>query len=675
MSDGRSGDLLLQGRGTAPGAGCGPLVRNHPGLPSSSAEGKILVAERATPEDVGRILASSGTLTLGGAVLSHVSLLSREFDKPSVSLGSGCPVRLLPPGEGGLLELADVVGSEATPILEEGEVVVLDGDAGIVRVPGGSDPIARARVRRVHTLLLEFGEDPEDDGRLATLLEATGPAGGPAFDYVLEAGFRLRLVPAGNAARRLLTALRSDRSREEELERRLEEMREAVLSRARQRCARGMDDVLSAEGIDDLDRAIRRLKNRTDRDRLLLVDLGGDPSSLDARIGPVLESASGRRDSLRRDLDEQVREAIHLPESALKLRMGGIFQLLRRARAARVDEEATRALQERLARHVAEERSRAGRPLVVSLRDDPMPDRSLLGGKAAGLLESEQVLPEGTRTPRGFVVTSAAYRLHLLGETGEKLRTAFEDGGDETTISRKARAAILAGEIPREVALAVEPALENLGSGRVAIRSSATIEDGPGGSLAGQFDTFLGVKGLPEVLDRIRQAWASLMSSRALRTMATLGEDPLRVNQAVLVQEMVETRSAGVLVTREPSGRPDALLVNANWGLGEGVSQGAISGDLFWVRRSTGELIASDQGGESVRIALDPNGAGTIQAPLDPALADRPCLSIDQLSLLAALARNLDQATGRALDVEFGFTGEGALVIFQVRRVLAGPGR
>src|SRR5262245_42055673 len=107
--------LLLQGRGTSPGTACGPLCRNRPDRESDEVEGSILVAERATPEDVGRILASSGTLTLGGALLSHVSLLSREFGKPSVSLGPGSRVRIVDDDEGpGILELGDVVGPDVS---------------------------------------------------------------------------------------------------------------------------------------------------------------------------------------------------------------------------------------------------------------------------------------------------------------------------------------------------------------------------------------------------------------------------------------------------------------------------------------------------------------------------------------------------------------------------------
>jgi pyruvate,water dikinase len=151
--------------------------------------------------------------------------------------------------------------------------------------------------------------------------------------------------------------------------------------------------------------------------------------------------------------------------------------------------------------------------------------------------------------------------------------------------------------------------------------------------------------------------------------MAASGVSPLAAIQAVLVQEMVATRTAGVLVTREPAGRPDMLLINAAWGLGEGISQGDVPGDLYWVQRSTGELIRVEPGEVSTRIMLDPDGTGTLEVPLDSGQAGRPTLTTDDIDRLAELARVLETATGRAQDVEFGLADDGTLVVFQVRRV------
>jgi pyruvate,water dikinase len=150
------------------------------------------------------------------------------------------------------------------------------------------------------------------------------------------------------------------------------------------------------------------------------------------------------------------------------------------------------------------------------------------------------------------------------------------------------------------------------------------IEDGLLGSLAGLFDTYLGVSGFDDLLDRIRWAWASLWNARALAALSSMGLSPLRASQAVIVQEMIETRSAGVLFSRDPSGRPDTLLINATWGLGEAISQGELAGDLFWVRRSTGELIACETARSAHRIELAPQGMGTVEVPLADEQRGRP---------------------------------------------------
>jgi len=154
-----------------------------------------------------------------------------------------------------------------------------------------------------------------------------------------------------------------------------------------------------------------------------------------------------------------------------------------------------------------------------------------------------------------------------------------------------------------------------------------------------------------------------------LTALAASGVSPLRVGQAVLVQAMVDTRAAGVLFSRDPGGRAETVLVNAARGLGEIISQGETSGDLYWVRRESGEVVASELGATTVRVAAHPDG-GTRDVPLAPDERDRPCLSPADLRRLAELARALEAGTGRAQDVEFGFDEIDRLVVFQTRRVV-----
>lgn len=665
----RPGILRVQGRGASPGTACGPLRRNRADRNPTSVDGSILVAVRATPEDVGRILASSGTLTLGGALLSHVSLLSREFGKPSVSLGSASRARILSEDDDrGVLELGDVVGASDPPVLSEGDIVLLDGDHGTVRVPGGVDPQLREKTRRLHDSLRAYAAEPERETLIERLLEDSGDTGGPVFTYLLEAAFLNRIVPSGDAARRLLDALLRDPGRREGVERLREGLRHSVFRRAEAGFLSTEVEIGIAEAIDDLDRAVRKLEAQVRSERLLLEDLGGDPAVLDRLVVPILDQAEERREGLRTALGERVVESLGLPDEALRHRLGGFLQLVRRARRAGLPDEPLDRLEERLHDQTEAMRADVGDALVVPLREAGPQDRGRVGGKAAGLLEIRAVLPERCVVPDGFVVASAAYRLHVLGEIEGRLQDALREA-DDAGASRRARAAILSAEVPEEVARAIRSALGQLRAERVAVRSSATVEDGAGGSLAGQFDTALGVKGLTDVLHRVRQTWASLWNARALRTMAASGLQPIDASQAVLIQEMVETRSAGVLLTRDPAGRPDTLLINATWGLGEGISQGEVPGDLFWVRRSSGEIVRSEPGEGATRIVLDPEGTGTMEVPLEADQVGRPSLTNAEVARLAELARVLEAATGRAQDVEFGFTDDGTVVVFQVRRV------
>jgi pyruvate,water dikinase len=275
--------------------------------------------------------------------------------------------------------------------------------------------------------------------------------------------------------------------------------------------------------------------------------------------------------------------------------------------------------------------------------------------------------------PLGFVVTASAYRMHLLGEASRKIGREIDRGASEAHISRLARAAILGSPVPREVSRPVAEACRPLGDQRLAVRSSASAEDAPQSSLAGQFDTYLGVRGTEELLDSLRWSWASLWNVHALRLLGEAGCPPLDASMAVLVHELVTSRSAGVMFTRDPAGEPDTVLVNATWGLGEAISQGLVCGDLFRVRRSTGEAASVEPGNPRRQIVLDPARWGTLTVDLPPQLVGKPCLDEAQLARLAELARHLEKNEPWPLNVEFGFDPRGELVLFQVRRALAEP--
>lgn len=664
------GFLVVRGRGAAPGLACGPLRRNRADRPPTEITGGILVAERAVPDDVARILAAAGTLTVSGALLSHVSLLSREFGRPSVSLGERARSRILADEAQGLLGLGDVVGVSGGASLDEGDIVFLDGGAGVLRVPGGIDAGSRLRVRAAHARLAAYATLPDDRDLLAAVVASCSDGHDPALAFTVEAALVFRLVPRGAPVRRLLAALRADPRLEAPIRRQLTGLLERIRERATDRCRNLAAAAESATDMEELDRDLKEVERALAGDLAIFEDVGEDPDWIEIELDELHRVVASRRSVLRARVEDELAAALAMPDAGIENRMGSLFRVLRRARAANLDRDAIARLHERIARRLADERSRIGVDIVAVLDERAPRDRAIVGGKALGLLEVLPLLPDGTRLPRGFIVTSAAYRLHLLGETGEKLREASAAEGDEAAVSRRARAAVLAGAMPDEVRDEVLAAWSSLGSPRVAVRSSATIEDAPAGSLAGLFDTYLGVVTVDDLLDRIRWSWASLWNARALAALGASGLSPLRAAQAVLVQEMVSTRAAGVMFSRDPGGRPDTLVINATWGLGEGISQGEIPGDLYWVRRSSGELVARDIGACDRWILVDPAGGGTIEAKLPDDLRGKPCLGEDDLARLARLAEGLESETGRAQDVEFGFTEDGTLLVFQVRRVV-----
>ena len=222
---------------------------------------------------------------------------------------------------------------------------------------------------------------------------------------------------------------------------------------------------------------------------------------------------------------------------------------------------------------------------------------ALVGGKAANLGElSNAKFP----VPPGFCVTTNAYAL-VAADAGMQsvLDTyAARANGDAKRLTEMAQAArdcILAATIPTDIADAIAGAYGVLGSGAplpVAVRSSATAEDLPFASFAGQQDTYLNMVGVEAVLDAVRRCFASLWTNRAVSYRESLGLDQSSVKLAVVVQRMVESSVAGVLFTAHPvTGKRRQAVIDANPGLGEAVVSGATTPDHFVVNTATGELV------------------------------------------------------------------------------------
>jgi phosphohistidine swiveling domain-containing protein len=281
-----------------------------------------------------------------------------------------------------------------------------------------------------------------------------------------------------------------------------------------------------------------------------------------------------------------------------------------------------------------------------------------VGGKAANLGE---LIRAGFPVPSGFCITTAAYQQ----VAGDAVHIGSQD---PDSLAERARAAILASPVPTGVADAVERAYRALGDDvPVAVRSSATAEDLPRASFAGQQDTFLNIVGVDAVLDAVRRCWASLWTDRAVSYRRTNGIDDATVRLAVVVQQVVEPQVAGVLFTADPvTGHRGHTVIDASPGLGEAVVSGAVNPDHFVVD-ATGAVLERRLGDKRVLVRSLPGG-GTEQLTRS-AHAEQSCLSDGQIRDLTAWGQRVQAHYGAPQDIEWVLDAEGALWLTQARPI------
>jgi phosphohistidine swiveling domain-containing protein len=312
-------------------------------------------------------------------------------------------------------------------------------------------------------------------------------------------------------------------------------------------------------------------------------------------------------------------------------------------------------------------------PLVVPFGAIGRDMLSLVGGKAANLGE---LTGAGLPVPTGFCVTTAAY---ALAARGAAFNAALEDltalrAEDARRLQAGAAAMrdlLLAEPAPEAVEAAIEEAYAGLGDGAqvaVAVRSSATAEDLPFASFAGQQDTYLNVVGRGALVDAARRCWASLWTDRAVVYRATNGIDHRTVRLAVVVQRMVDSEVAGVMFTANPvTGRRMQVVIDAAPGLGEAVVSGAVTPDHFVVDGATERIVERRLGDHRLAIRSIPGG-GTESVPL-PASGDELCLSGEQAIALAKLGLRVEAHYGAPQDVEWAIDGDGRRWLTQARPI------
>jgi len=331
-----------------------------------------------------------------------------------------------------------------------------------------------------------------------------------------------------------------------------------------------------------------------------------------------------------------------------------------------------------------EDKSKAIILWFEQLRKEDVP---IVGGKNANLGE---MLSAGIPVPPGFAVTAYAYK-KFLEETGlsdkivQTLKETIVKGEPQEyeEASRKIERLIIESPMPKYIEEKIREAyrelnrrlgLENV---RVAVRSSATAEDLPDASFAGQQETYLNVIGEDEVVKKVKECWASLWTARAIYYRESKGFDHSKVLISVAVQKMVNSRSAGVMFTLHPvTGDVNVIVVEGSWGLGETVVQGKVTPDEIVVDKEALKITEKRVNEKAIALLFDPIGRRNVEVelPMDendlekvaekyPEIAkiikkygmfrNAPALSDEEAIRLAELAKKIEEHYGRAMDIEW----------------------
>ncbi len=302
-------------------------------------------------------------------------------------------------------------------------------------------------------------------------------------------------------------------------------------------------------------------------------------------------------------------------------------------------------------------------PIIVWIEKLRRDDVDLAGGKGANLGE---LVAAGVPVPPGFVVTTYAYR-RFIRETGleQRIRELLskvnvDDPASLESVSRQIRELIRSTPMPSDIEESIRSAYRELAKRigleepLVAVRSSASAEDLPEASFAGQQETYLNVKGEDNVVARVRDCWASLFTARAIAYRAEKGIDHMKVAMAVVVQKMVNSRSAGVMFTIHPAtGDPNVIVIESSWGLGEAVVGGKVTPDEFIVDKKTLEIKERRISKKTIMIVYDPEKGVNVEKPVPPDLAEKPSLSDEEVKQLARYGIMIENHYQHPMDIEW----------------------
>ncbi|WP_406841154.1 rifamycin-inactivating phosphotransferase [Streptomyces sp. AHU1] len=303
---------------------------------------------------------------------------------------------------------------------------------------------------------------------------------------------------------------------------------------------------------------------------------------------------------------------------------------------------------------------------VLDLQEADETLGAVVGGKGAHLGGLSRI--EGVRVPDGFCVTTDAFRRVMAeapsaDELLDRLSRVDPDDREAVrTLSARIRRTVEEVAVPDDLAAAITGALARFGErSAYAVRSSATAEDLPTASFAGQQDTYLNVVGPAEILRHISRCWASLFTERAVIYRRRNGIDDRTVHMAVVVQRMVFPDASGILFTADPvTGNRKVATVDAGFGLGEALVSGLVNPDVFKVR--DGEVVARTISAKRRAVHAVPTG-GTREVAVDEESQERPALTDEQAVRLVRLGRRIEAHFGRPQDIEWCLVDDGFRIV------------
>ncbi len=287
-------------------------------------------------------------------------------------------------------------------------------------------------------------------------------------------------------------------------------------------------------------------------------------------------------------------------------------------------------------------------------------DISIVGGKGANLGEMTQA---NIPVPPGFIVTASTYyeflqRLKITDKISALLKPLDPDDSKQLQqIAAKIKQVILDATMPPDIIKAIKQAYIKLGKGLVAVRSSATAEDLPEASFAGQQSTFLNMQGEDDVVDAVQRCWASLFEPRAIYYRHQHGFDHLKVGIAVPVQRMVASETSGVMFTIEPvTSDTRKIIIEAIYGLGEGLVSGEITPDLYIIDKEAMTIISKRISRQDRKLIRNPEGDNqnpNIWQSIPPPYQKKQKLSDDEITQLVKLGKQIEEHYQFSQDIEW----------------------